>query len=128
MPVGPFRSRETGSASGFVCLRVAITTNRGREVLSCLPRPEVRVVQGGLQQPPVMPCTARCLVPQPDCVLALAISRGKLQPLAARGLSPLPTPLKAAPLTLASPGPPAAACLRCCSRACNQAPSAWRPA
>ena len=74
VPVGPFRSRETGSASGFVCLRVAITTNRGREVLTCLPRPEVCVAQGVPQQPPetAMHClvAAAATAPQHPCTQA----------------------------------------------------------
>jgi len=42
VPVGPFRSRETGSASSFVCLQFAITSNLGHWMTTCLPLPSVR--------------------------------------------------------------------------------------
>ncbi|GIM09958.1 hypothetical protein Vretimale_13741 [Volvox reticuliferus] len=40
IPTGPFRSRETGSASGFVNLRIAYFRNRGEALrkAACLPR------------------------------------------------------------------------------------------
>ncbi|GLC44494.1 hypothetical protein PLESTB_000067100 [Pleodorina starrii] len=42
LPTGPFRSRETGSASGFVNLRIAYFRNRGEALrkAACLPRLE----------------------------------------------------------------------------------------
>ncbi len=41
VPTGPFRSRETGSASGFVNLRIAYFRNRREEMhkAACIPRP-----------------------------------------------------------------------------------------
>jgi hypothetical protein len=47
IPVGPFRSRETGSASSFVCLQFAITCNLGHWLTTCLPLPSVRGGGGG---------------------------------------------------------------------------------
>lgn len=41
VPEGPFRSRETGSASSFVCLQFAITSNLGHWMTTCMPLPSV---------------------------------------------------------------------------------------
>ena len=49
-PTGPFRARETGSASGFVNLRIAYFRNRGEALrkAACLPR--LRPVRGARPQ------------------------------------------------------------------------------